>query len=182
METPRQKIDGLLQRFDQHDDVAALRDAVDLIDGLQPDPKASAGAPPFREEKLRLFLTVFNGIDAKRIPDFDFEKRPSMTSVPPSETGLPAGVDPGAIRDPKLRVLYEKEIAADQAKVKLYGLQVKLREVDGTCTEAMERHVSATYFRSSVGELDQLVDEAVKSPARQLAVKQQIAAILVQKG
>jgi hypothetical protein len=54
--------------------------------------------------------------------------------------------------------------------------------VDGTCTEAMERHVSATYFRSSVGELDQLVDEAVKSPARQLAVKQQIAAILVQKG
>jgi hypothetical protein len=182
METPRQKIDGLLQRFSQHDDVAALSDAVDLIDGLQPDPKAPAGAPPFREEKLHLILTVFNAIDAKRIPDFDFEKLPPMTSVPPPETGLPAGVDPGAIQDPKLRALYEKEIASDQAKVKLYGLQVKLREVDGACAEAMERHVSATYFRSSVAELDQLVDQTVKSPARRLWVKQQIAAILVQKG
>jgi hypothetical protein len=176
MNISKDKMEELLRRFDQNDDINALTAALDLADSMDLEPRApKADVLAFRTEKARLLLTVFNHIDAKLIPDFDFEDLPLMTTAPPPETGLPAGVNSKSIADPSMRARYEKEIAANQTKGRVYDFQSKLHKADQVCTEAFEDHVSRRYPKTAEAALDKLIDETVRSKAHRASLRERVA-------
>jgi hypothetical protein len=175
-----EEVNTLLQKFDEKDDVDALSKALIVVESLDVDPHApKTEMLTFRSVKLRLLLAMFNHIDAKLIVGFDFADLPSINSVPPPESGLPAGVDPNSIKDPSMRAAYEKKIMVNQAKVKLFNFQSRLHKVDQACVDALENHVSTYYPKSSVDVLSELIDETVRSNDRKVSLKERISAVLV---
>ena len=95
------------------------------------------------------------------------------------ETGLPAGVDPKGISDARIRAQYEKDIADNQAKTKIYNFQYRLREIARACSDAFERHISLRYSKSCEEELVGLIDETVHSKSRKAALKALMSTIFI---
>ena len=175
----RNEVNELLRRFDRTDEVEALNIALELIESTELDSSTpKMGGPGSRTEKVRLFLSLLNHIDAKVVPGFDFKNPPSISTAPPDEVQLPAGVDPEAIKDPRLRAQYEKEIAANQHKLKIYSYQMDLQEKDRACVELLETYISEHYSRSSEKALHALIDETITSKARASQLKGRASALL----
>ncbi len=169
----------LLRRFDQAGDIRDLRKALALIENLgQGHQEEQTHGQAAHTEKLLLLLAVFNHIDAKIKPDFNFEDLPAINIAPPPETGLPAGVDPNGIADPTVKAQYEKGIAANQAKARLYEFQLGLHKAARTCTDAFDKHVYAGYTKSSEAVLAKLIDENVRSETRRASLKDLLSTIL----
>jgi hypothetical protein len=175
MEISEAAFDELLREFDQRSDVDALRKALPLVES------AGAGVPAsktdvltVRRDKLRLFLTVFNSIDAKVIPGFDFADLPSISSDPPA--GLRSGISPSSIADSELRAQYEQTIAADQAKRAVYTFQSKLKKMDARWMDAFAAFVSAQFPMSARESLSEDVATSIKSDARRVALQERIRA------
>ena len=172
------EVTELLRRFGQAGDIRDLRKALAVIENLGQDPReAQTHSQAAHTEKLHLLLAVFNHIDAKIKSEFNFEDVPAMNIAPPPETGLPAGVDPSAIADPTIRTQYEKEIAANQAKARLYEFQLGLHKAARACTDAFDKHVYMHYTKSSDVVLAKLVDETIRSNNRRASLKDLLSTI-----
>ena len=74
---------------------------------------------------LHAWMRVHEGIDEA----WDPEDRPAANLAPPDETGLPSGVAPEGIKDPKLRAEYETAIQNNRRKSEEYMRQTILRTV-----------------------------------------------------
>ncbi|MGD0838334.1 MAG: hypothetical protein ABSB49_16975 [Polyangia bacterium] len=173
MQISEGEVTELFRTFDQAGDIRVLRKALALIENLgQEGPgEVKTHSQGAHADKLQLLLAAFNHIDAKIKPDFNFRDLPAVNIAPPPETGLPAGVDPSGIADPTIRARYETEIAANQAKAKLYEFQLGLRKAERTCTDSFDRHVYMHYTKSSEADLAKLIDETVRSKTRRAALK-----------
>ena len=172
METLKGEIPQLFRRFEQGNDGRALKRAVDLLSVAEPDPKApKAEVMAFLALKLRLLFTAFNYIDAKLIPDFDLETEPSLTVAPPPSSGLPAGVAPESIKDPKIRAEYENELAMNRARTAQYYLQTDLRRAEQECTDIFKAEISLHSQRYSNGALGALIEETIRSKRRAASLK-----------
>lgn len=82
-----------------------------------------------RREKTILWLHALRRLEKQRDSSFDINDRknlPSMRVSPPSETGLPAGTPPSAIKDLRLRAKYEAAIAENRRKSKRVDQQLPL--------------------------------------------------------
>jgi hypothetical protein len=182
MTTSKDKIEESLQRFDRHDDDLALDRAIEFTFALQAKPGASqVAALAVRDKKLQRILSIFNHIDAKRDPRWDPKDLPQLTTVPPFESGIMPGAAPESVRDPAARAAYEKQIAADDAKAKVYGFQSKLNDAQQECTEMFEDHVTQQYPKSSERELATVIDSTVLSKVLAAALKVRVSAIFADR-
>jgi hypothetical protein len=169
-----EEIAGRLKAFQSEEDLDALSDASDLIESMDVETAVLPSEKiKFRREKLRLQMSVLNRIDERLDPDFDFDNVPSLTSSPPPELGLPAGVDPSSIKDPQARAKYEKEVAANQQKAARYAYQKRLYKLDRQATERTEEHIGNTYSTSpeDIAELYNLINELVTNERRKTSLK-----------
>lgn len=104
--------------------------------------------PALRAELLAAWLQLIDQIDRNLDPKFDPGDLPVLNVQPPETsdgTLYPPGADPELIDDPKKRAEYEKEIAANNAKIVHYQEQSKLRRVNTRATVLVERFLRASY-------------------------------------
>jgi hypothetical protein len=163
MQTIQQRVAKHLAAFKENHNPDDLAEATDLLDTLQPETSASpAQRQRFRTEKLQLELGLLGQIDSSLDPTFNFNSPPSLNVSPPPETGLPSGVDPASIADPRLRAEYEQEIKANQQKTQKYAFQMKLHQLDRRVTAQIETHLAITYSTNpdDFMELDKLIDDS----------------------
>ena len=179
MQTTVDRVLELLRQFSETEDVETLRKAFVALESM-----TSVSVSPVADfadatsQMTRRFLDVFNAIDSKRVANFNFDARPSITTAPPPESGLPAGVDPGSIADPTMRGRYVKDIAVDQQKLRTYKLQAELRRIDRDVTESFERHIQENCRLADRRKLEKLIDDAVHSKARRESLKSRLSALL----
>jgi hypothetical protein len=177
MEATQPPVDELIREFDLRNDVDALRKALALVEADGGGtPASKADTLRFRNDRLRLFLIVFNRIDAKLIPGFDFADLPPISSEPPAASGLRTGASPSSIADPALRAQYEQTIAADSARRAVYNLQYRLQKLDAQWMDAFAAFVATQFPKSSREALNKEVEATVASPARQALLKERIRA------
>lgn len=142
MPSPDEQVMKQLERFDQGKDLEALREAGRKVASLPNTAGAGAGGPAGGKSKLVLWLTTLDRIDRKLDRAFDIDDPPSMTSEPPEELGLPAGVDPSAIQDPAARQKYESVMEADRRKREDYAFQKKLHKINDDLTSGFEKFIA----------------------------------------
>lgn len=178
METIKRPVPELFRRFDQTGEIADLERALETLETLSP---TSAGNPADVaagiREKTHLYLEAFNVIDSKTIANFDFEARPPINSATPDDI-LPSGVDPSAFTDPELRARYEKTIAEDRRKLKVYGFQSDLRTTDSQTLEIFEEYVSHHYRKADEKTLDKLIEGTVHSKSRATSLRLRVSRLL----
>lgn len=174
------EVPRLLEKFKASDDLPSLNEALRLLEAAEPaqdegakdaasKSAAESASASFKAKLLRL-LQTFNALDAKIIPRFDLASPPSISIAPPAEYGGLVGVAPEAIHDPKERALYEKNLAANQAKLKQYSLQVALHEADQRCTELFVDHLAHRPRLPSKKAVNQLIEATIRSKKRAAAL------------
>jgi hypothetical protein len=179
MDISKVELTQLLRSFEMSGDIQALEKALTLVASMRPSssgPRTEVAG--FRAEKLYWLLAVFNAIDSKLKPDFDFEDHPMLNVAPPPESGLPAGVDPANIKDPGTRAQFEKEIAANQIKKSMYELQSSLRKIERANSDAFRSHLSTHYTKAFKKVVDSVIDETIHSKQRKTSLKDVVLAIL----
>lgn len=174
MDTSPSIVEALLRTFEERADIEALRTALAQLEAATGAPASKADALAARQSQWRLFLDGVNRIDAKLIPDFDFDDVPTLSSEPPPQTGLPAGVSPASIADPALRAQYERAIAENQAKAAVYNFQSRLKRTDEQWMDAFEAFVSARFPRAEAPALERAINEGVTLASRRTALKQRV--------
>jgi hypothetical protein len=92
--------------------------------------------------RLHAWKRLMNAVDPKWDPD-----KVTWTGniAPPASTGLPAGVDPAAIKDPKLRKEYEAAIERNRQKAEAYNEQYAARKWLKRFPKRAEREIVQAY-------------------------------------
>lgn len=132
------------------------------------DPKISG---QLRTDSLHLWLYLIQLIDHYLDPNFNPNDVPEqLVQPPPTSEGVVyrPGVDPALIDDPKMRIQYEKAIAANEAKTNHYVLQIKLRRLDERITPRAEKFIQNFYTSDPCDqeELKTAIDKIIKKPER----------------
>jgi len=173
----RPQVIQLLKSFKDNDNLDALSDAAQLVQQMQIEETASLlDKDSFHNEKMRLHLMVLNEVDGKLIPDFDFDDVPMLSVSPPAESGLPSGVAPSSIADPKMRLKYEKTLFENQKKAVCYSFQKKLMKINKKITEQTEHYMKTELLSKNNGveALNKLIDDIVSNDRRKVRLKQYI--------
>jgi hypothetical protein len=123
-----------------------------------------------RSAKAKLWLHAWRRLEKGIDPNFDFNNRALLSVAPPLETGLPAGIAPEAIKDPKLRAQYEAAITANEEKGRRYDQQYRLRVTGKYLPNEAEQYLIRAYSKPpyNLEELkgyldDHLADETLKT-------------------
>ncbi|MET0622682.1 MAG: hypothetical protein ABW250_06875 [Pyrinomonadaceae bacterium] len=126
-----------------------LREHVQFVEFLTQDPLAIDEAvwSKLREQKARLWLEAWRRVEGSIAPNFDFSDLPSLKVPAPAATGLPAGVAPESIKDPKARTEYEAAVAQNAAKIERYNDQHWLKMNAPSFFKAAERYLVNAYTR-----------------------------------
>jgi len=121
------------------------------------DSSDSAAWSRERRAKAGFWLHAWARLENQINRNFDFSDRARLNVRPPEETGLPAGIVPEGIRDPKLRAQYEAAIAANTKKGREWDRQSELRALDETFPKIAEAYVVRVYSQppSHIEELRQ---------------------------
>lgn len=152
--TIEHKLTELFKAFRDTGSLDALSEALALTDALAAgDAMSPEGEERSRTERSRAYLKVLGAAESKIIPNFDFRDLPSLATSPPPATGLPAGVDPVSIADPRLRAEYEQSVAADREKVAHFAFQKKLLKLSRKIAGRLEAFLNTEY---SGMELDRM--------------------------
>jgi len=167
----------LIQKFERTNDVPALSRALDQIRYAAPATDAT-GPQVFAlySLKLRLLLSLFNALDLKKDPTFK-EGALCGTAMPPEETGLPAGVAPEAIKDPRLRAKYEADLAAIGPAIQHSNFQLALGQVEDSALETFDEHVAAHTPKAAARSLDHAIDLSIHKKSRAHELKARAAKI-----
>jgi hypothetical protein len=120
-----------------------------------------------RERKTRLWLEAWRRVAGSIDPNFNFDNLPSLNVPLPPSTGLPAGVEPGSIKDPAQRAAYEEAIAQNSAKIKRYNEQHWLKQNASGFFKTAESYLVNAYARppADLAELERLLSEHVENEA-----------------
>jgi hypothetical protein len=86
-----------------------------------------------------------------------------LNVAPPAGTGLPAGVAPEAIKDPKLRAEYETALAANAAKSRNYNDQQWLQLNAPSFFKEAENYVVNAYKKPppNLPQLERLLSSSI---------------------
>ena len=175
----QEKIAQRLAAFQLQGNFEALTEASELTEALAPGAEASpAEQKKLRVDKLRFRLAVLNAIDARLKPEFDFDDVPEMVVTPPPETGLPAGVDASAIKDPAARSKYERAVRANQEKAREYSLQKKLRRFEPRAAMLAQQNIEEfiAIGPEETAEVKAILEKEVASDRRKSSLREFIAA------
>lgn len=112
-------------------------------------PRAPTGQECAQQRKqdvnvrLHAWKRLIDAID----PTWDPNDLPVSNVVPPLATGLPSGVAPEAIKDPKLRAEYEAAIEKNRQKAERYNEQYSLRKWQKRFPKVAERYIVRAYSK-----------------------------------
>jgi len=93
------------------------------------------------EIRLHAWKRLIDAID----PNWDPNDKPVRNVAPPTETGLPSGVTPEAIKDSKLRAEYKQAIDKNRKKAEKYLKQSKMRDWLKSYPKSAERDIILAY-------------------------------------
>lgn len=116
-----------------------------------------------RREDVKVRLHAWKRLLDTIDPNWDPNNLPVSNIVPPSATGLPGGVAPEAIKDPKLRDEYEAAIEKNKQKAERYGEQYRLRSWLKRFPKRAEQYIIRAYSKPpfDVEELKQYLDNYI---------------------
>jgi len=128
---------------------------------LQPDEDHEE----WRRDKLTLWLRMLakahSASDRNSAPD----DKPSRNIAPrsTSEVVYDSGIDPSAIKDPKVREEYEQRLAENARKAQTARFHSELQRLQVGWTAQLKSHVSSQYSasREDVAEIDALLSQDV---------------------
>jgi hypothetical protein len=123
-----------------------------------------------RSTKAKLWLHAWQRLERGIDKDFDFNDAASLNVCPPAETGLPCGIAPEVIKDPKLRAEYEASITANNEKARRFNQQYNLRLIGEYLPKEAEQYLTRAYSKPPYnleelkGDLDEyLTDKTLKA-------------------
>ena len=145
-----------------------LKVRASTIDLLKLDAEFANNLDPetwskYRSVAAKLVFSAWYGLKRSLDKNFAKERKPFLNISPPIETGLPAGVDPKAIKDLDLRKKYELSIADNAEKTKFYNAQYALRKIDRKFSEKAEKYLIDVYTKPPYAhdELEKLADRRI---------------------
>jgi len=132
--------------------------------GFDPPVMDDAAWKDLRRQKAQFWLEAWLRVSKAIDPSFDFDDRPLLNVAPPLSTGLPAGVSPSSIENPRLRAEYEHAIAQNHAKIERYNQQSWLKLNGQRVFKEVEQYLVNAYSRapSDLQELQQLLSRYVQ--------------------
>jgi hypothetical protein len=111
------------------------------------------------EIKLHAWKRLIEAID----PKWDPNDLPINNVVPPLATGLPSGIAPESIKDPKLRAEYKAAIEKNRKKAERYNEQYRLRDWLKRFPKRAEDYIVDAYSKPpfNLEELKQYLDKYI---------------------
>jgi hypothetical protein len=167
--------------FEKTHDPEALRAGYEALESVslqgRHDPEARRA---LRAEALGLWLHMLALLDQLIDPRFDPKDVPGRrVQPPPGKDGIvfPPGVEPERIDDPAARAQYQAAIAANDAKIEHYRLQVELRRLDERITPRAETFVREAYSSDprDQAELRAAIDKTITHPPRKATLSKLLA-------
>ena len=121
-----------------------------------------------RRAKAKLWLHALRRIEQQTDVNFDFNDRAYLNVSPPEETGLPTGVGPEAVKDPRLRAQFEAAIKANAEKIRKNNQQFEMRHLNQFFVPKAEEYLIRVYAKPpyALDELKKLLDANLKSENR----------------
>lgn len=156
----------------------SLKEQIQFVEFLAQDPlKVDERTWKIvRMQKAEWWLKTWERVKSSIDPTFNFNDRPFLNIQPPLATGLPAGVSPESIKDPKLRAEYEAAIADNSAKAQRYSDQQYLKQNYERFFKEAERYLVFAYARSpkDLPELERLLNEFISDPIARKRVSEEV--------
>jgi len=130
-----------------------------------------------RRQKAEWWLKTWERVEGSTDQTFNFDDRPFLNVRPPLATGLPAGVSPESVKDPKLRAEYEAAIADNSAKAQRYNDQQYLKQNSGRFFTEAERYLVSAYSRSpaDLAQLNALLTKFIGDPAVRKRISDEVS-------
>jgi len=162
MNTELQIIGAKLSTFSQSKQPANVRTALDHLDNIPNANKAGKIDVEIRRQKTQTALRILRAVQDAKDSSFNTNDLPNINTPPPPETGLPSGVSPQAIKDPKLRAQYETDIAANEKRIAYSNQETTLRHLENEVYQRILNYLASSYPRNSESraELSHLATEA----------------------
>jgi hypothetical protein len=139
----------------------SLHDNVQFVSFLMFDPLVIDDVTwrNLRRQKSELWLAAQRRVENSVDPTFDFADLPQLNVVAPPGAGVPNGISPSAVKDPKLRADYERSISENSAKARKYNDQYWLKQNAPDLYVNVERYLVTAYSRppSDAAELERLL-------------------------
>ena len=114
-----------------------------------------------RKKDIDIRLHAWKRLTDAVDPKWDPNDLPKINITPPPSTGLPSGIAPEAIQDPKLRAEYEKAIEQNEQKAKKYSEQYELHKWLKKYPDRAEKYIIQLYSAEpyDTEELKQLLEK-----------------------
>jgi hypothetical protein len=131
-----------------------------------------------RSEKAKFWLHAWQRFENEFDSTYDEKDRrnwPLLRVTPPVETGLPSGVAPEAIADPKLRAEYKQAIRENDAKAQRVAQQNPLHMRKNSFLQSAEKALVGMYSQppSDIEGLKNLLETYIKDQkARELILSE----------
>jgi hypothetical protein len=142
-----------------------LHDQVQFVSFLMFDPIVidEAAWKILRKQKAQLWLAAQRRVETSVDRTFDFNHLAELNVPTPPGSGVPNGVSPESIKDPRLRAQYEQSIAQNAARVRKYNDQYWLKRNAPDFYKNVERYLVNAYSRPPADpvELEQLLAQYV---------------------
>jgi hypothetical protein len=143
-----------------------LRDHMQFVSFLMLDPLVidETAWKTLRQQKAELWLAARRRVQSSVDPAFNFNEPIFLNVAPPAASGLPAGISPESVRDPKLRAEYEHAIAENSAKTRRFNDQYWLKKNAADFYQNVERYLVNAYSRSpnDLAELERLLSQYIE--------------------
>jgi len=155
-----------------------LEDHVQFVSFLMFDPLVmdEAAWKTLRQQKAELWLAARRRVQTSVDPAFDFNEPFFLNVAPPAGSGLPAGIAPESVRDPKLRAEYERAIAENSAKTRRFNDQYWLKKNAPDFYQNVERYLVNAYSRppADSNELERLLARYVDDNGVRARILEQV--------
>lgn len=145
-------------------------DALPLLEEIRLAPRLRMVLPKtppeeiaqLRRTKAALFLHTWSRMNKAIDRKFDFSVEPQLNILPPLGAGVPSGVGPEAIDDPKLRAEYAAALERNRAYGAIFSFQHQLHQAEEGFVRGLEAFLISEYSTPSadVKELGALLEKA----------------------
>lgn len=104
------------------------------------------------------WLNAWSKLETDLDPNFNHDAVPMLNIAPPVASGMPAGVDPKAIEDPKLRAEYEKAIEENAQHIAYYARQINVRKEARNYRSSLLTYFQTNYSEEQLSEVRKMVE------------------------
>lgn len=162
MENAKKQVRQHLKAFRKTKELTELRNSANLIEGIGVHTATFEERQTARAEKLGLWLTLLDTIDAAKDPKFDPADVPAVRITVPPGTPMKPGfpmVTPEGIANPEDRRKYDEAVQANAEKAQRYRFQKELRQLDAELTNRADESIGSILLKSpqSVSQMNEAI-------------------------